>query len=171
MSKKRIQATLYMESKIDQKVFSVERDPLGFLFAHGKYRTKILPEDLPEYFVYGYLYKRHGYISANGVKHLVYVPNYTFTNHLHKYDKLFISYNDKIEPYESENGFSWHKGYDESIGGHLIEKFVDAAEKYSQYDVSDIRKEIQRKEEWYYERNPQERREKSNLSSRTFAKV
>ena len=160
MSKKRIKATLYMESKLDIKTRFSEHDPAGFLFAHGKYRTRILPEDLPEYFVHGYLYKRHGYISANGVKHLAYVPNYVFDNHLHKDDILFISYNDTIEPYETESGFLWYKGYDALVSGHLIEKFVDAAEKYSQYNVDDIRKEIQRKEEWYYERNPQKRREK-----------
>ena len=152
MSKKRIRATLYMDSKINMKPFSVEHDPSGFLFAQGKYRTKILPADLPEYFVYGYLYKRHGYISARGVKHLVYVPNY-FTNHLHKDDMLFISYRDQIEPYESEHGLSWYKGYDESVSGHIIEKFVDAAEKYSQYDIGNIKTEIQRKREWHSERN------------------
>jgi len=159
MSKKRIRATLYMESKLSLKAssISVERDPSGFLFAHGKYRTKILPKDLPEYSVHGYLYKRYGYISASGVKHLIYVPNYSFTNHLHKDDTLFISYNSIIEPYERENGFTWYKGYDEAVGGHLIVEFVDAAEKYSRYDVSDIKKEIQRKQSWFCERNPDEK--------------
>ena len=144
-----------MESKFDLKTRSIEYDSSGFLFAQGKYRTKILPEDLPEYFVHGYLYKRYGYISAIGVSHLVYVPNYVFTNHLYKDDMLLISYKDTIESYETEGGFSWYKGYDELVSGHLIEKFVDAAEKYSQYNVDDIRKEIQRKEAWYYEHNPE----------------
>ena len=83
MSQKRIRSTLYMESKIKwiKHELSMEHDPDGFLFASGKYRTKILPQDLPEWLIRGYLYKRFGYISANGVKHLLYVPNYTFDNH------------------------------------------------------------------------------------------
>jgi hypothetical protein len=155
MSKKRIHATLYMESKINKNTFSAERNPAGFLFANGKYHTKILPEDLPEYFVYGYLYKRYGYISANGVKHLLYVPNYAFTNHLHKDDTLFVSYNAQIEPCVTESGFHWYRGYDELFGGHLIEKFVNAAEKYSHYDSSVLKEEIRRKRAWYHEQNGQ----------------
>ena len=45
----------------------------GYLLSSGKYRqykTKILPSDLPEWYVYGYFYKRHGYMSAKGIKDL-----------------------------------------------------------------------------------------------------
>jgi len=60
MSQKRIRSTLYMESKIKwiKHELRVEHDPDGFLFAGGKYRTKIQPEDFPEWFIRGYLYKR-----------------------------------------------------------------------------------------------------------------
>ena len=132
MSKKEINATLYMESKI---VFNrkegnvVISNPDGYLFAHGRYPTKFLPYDLPEWYVYGYTYKRHGYLSAKGVKYLLYVPNYVFDNHLHKYDTLYISYNAEIEPYETEHGSIWYKGYDNAIGGSLIAEFVEAAGK------------------------------------------
>ena len=159
MSKKQINATLYMESKIvfkrkDGNV--VINNPDGYLFAHGRYPTKILSSDLPEWYIYGYMYKRHGYMSAKGVKHLLYVPNYVFDNHLHKYDTLYISYNAEIEPYETERGSIWYKGYDNAIGGSLIAEFVEAARKYSGYNVKDIQKEIARKREFYYDRNPEE---------------
>jgi len=101
------------------------------------------------------MYKRHGYISAKGVRHLLYVPNYTVNNHLHKYDMLYISCNEKIEPHESGNGLFHYKGYDDVLSGHLIVDFVRAAAKYSGYDVSGILKEIVSKREWYYERNPE----------------
>lgn len=153
MSKKKIQATLYMESKLLLKEWRVEHDPGGYLFAGGRYRTKILPADLPEWYVYGYLYKRHGYISAKDVKHLLYVPDYAFSNHLHKYDTLLISYDEDIEPFKSEDGFSWYKGYKHAIGGPLIVNFVEAVGKHSNYDVAEIRKELKRKREWYDERN------------------
>ena len=156
-----------MESKIAYKDgLSAEHDPDGYLFADGRYRTKILPEHLPEWYVHGYMYKRHGYMSAKGVKHMLYVPNYVFDNHLHKYDTLFISYNELIEPYECDSGFQWYKGYDQILSGPVLVDFVNAAERYSDYDVSEIQEEIARKTEFYYERNPEHARElfKSPLS-------
>ena len=158
MAKKRINSTLYMDSKIVHKrgeSLSAVSDPDGYLFAYGRYPTKILPSDLPEWYVYGYIYKRHGYLSAKGVKHLLYVPNYTVENHLHKYDTLYISYDAEIEPDKTERGSIWYKGYNDAIGGSLIPEFVEAAGKYSGYDVKNIQKEIARKEAFYYERNPE----------------
>jgi len=172
MSKKVTKSKLYMDSKIiwRRKEHIVERNPDGYLYANGKHRTKILPTDLPEWFVRGYMYKRYGYVSAKGVKYLLYVPNYVFDNHLHKDDLLLISYNAPIEPYESEseNGFNWYKGYDEILGGPVLVEFVKAAEKYSAYDVSDIMQEIARKREFYYERNPEQAKLafKSDLSEK-----
>lgn len=148
-----------MESKIVHKRrdgLCVVSDPNGYLFSYGRYPTKILPSDLPEWFVHGYMYKHHGYLSAKGVKHLLYVPNYVFDNHLHKYDTLYISYNTEIEPYETEHGSIWYKGYDDAISGHLISKFVEAAGKYSGYDIKNIQKEIARKQAFYYEKNPKD---------------
>lgn len=147
MSKKRIRSTLYMESKtkwIKQELYT-ERDPDGFLFADGTYRTKILPKDLPEWFIYGYLYKRHGYISAKDVKHLLYAPNYAFDNHLHKDDLLFISYDLEIEPTQNRDSFPWYKGYSHIISGSLIVEFTQAAQKFSDYNAGKIQNEIARK--------------------------
>ena len=148
-----------MESKISwiNRELTIIEDPDGYLFACGRYRTKILPADLPEWYVYGYMYKRHGYLSAKGVKHLLYVPNYTVENHLYKYDTLYISYKDKIEPYENDHGSIWYRGYDDAVGSWLIVDFAKAAGKYSGYDVSDIIKETKRKQEWFYEHNPERR--------------
>ena len=155
MNKKHISAALYMESKIKyRKEFTVLTDPNGYLYADGVYPTKILPEDLPEWYVHGYMYKRHGYMSAKGVKYLLYNPNYTFHNHLFKYDSLFISYNEPIEPYEDEHGLHWYKGYDHVLSGPVLVNFVEAAKKYSGCDTSGIFEEIVRKKEFYYEKNP-----------------
>ena len=65
----------------------------GYLLSSGKYRqykTKILPSDLPEWYVYGYFYKRHGYMSAKGIKDLAYRPQKHW-NHMFKDDCLFIT--------------------------------------------------------------------------------
>ena len=149
-------AKLYMCDKIKhvKKELMIEKLPHGYLYADGRFPTKILPEDLPEWYVFGYMYKRHGYLSAKGVKHLLYKPNYWVDNHCHKYDTLYISYDKPIEPYEVEHGSTWYKGYDHAIGGNLIYDFVKAAGKFSSCDVSDMLREIEKKRAWYYENNP-----------------
>jgi hypothetical protein len=156
MTKKRFNANRYMETKLKwgSDKISVISDPNDYLFAYGKYRTKILAKDLPEWYVYGYMYKRHGYLSAKGVKHLLYTPNYFIENHWHKYDTLYISYDAEIEPYTDERGMTYQKGYDEAIGGHLIVEFVEAVSKHTDYDVSEIQQELDKKRAWYFERNP-----------------
>ena len=157
MGKKLINAMLYMESKIVHKNgegLYVVNDPNGYLFSYGRYPTKIMPSDLPEWYIYGYLHKRHGYLSAKGIKHLLYKPNYTFDNHLHKYDTLYISYDEKIEPYETEHDSVFYKGYDYAIGGNFISRFVEASGKYSGYNIESLKKEIARKQAFYNEKNP-----------------
>lgn len=150
-SKVRIASTLYMESRIRHNPLRAEADPDGHLFADGRYRTKIFSSDLPDHFVYGYLYKRHGFISAAGVKHMQYVPNYIF-NHRHKDDTLYISYDEPIRLDAGDHGLKLYDGCKHAISGPLILDFVDAAEKYSGYDVSEIRREIKRKSDWYDEK-------------------
>ena len=148
--RKRIASTLYMESRIRHNPLRLEEDPEGHLYADGKYRTKIFASDLPEYFVYGYMYKRHGFISAAGVKHMLYVPNYVF-NHRYKDDSLYISYDAPIQATATDRGLKLYEGWDHVLGGRLIVDFVEAAEKYSGYDATDIRAELKRKSDWYDE--------------------
>ena len=157
---KRINSHLYMESKIKfvKREFTVERDIDGYLYSDGRYLTKILPSDLPKWYVYGYLYKRHGYLSAKGVKHLIYQPNYFIKNHVFKYDTLFISYDKEITPEnEKDRITSWYTGYDHAIGGSMLRDFVDAVGRFSDYDVTEIQEEIKRKIAFYYEHNPKDR--------------
>jgi predicted metal-dependent hydrolase len=167
MSRKKANAKLYMNDKVKwvKGELTIEQSPEDYLYANGIYPTKILPEDLPEWYVFGYIYKRHGYLSAKGVKHLQYVPNFTIKNHLHKYDTLYISYDKPIEPYENEGGSIWYKGYDDAVGSHMIADFAKAAGKYSDYDVKEILSEIERKRAWYYENNPESRKRAEILVS------
>jgi len=153
MMNKKIKSNLYLNSKISRNPLRAVPDQQGYLFSDGRYLTKILPDDLPEWFVYGYLYKRYGYISAKDVKQLVYTPNYTFDNHLHKYDNLYISYGAEIKPYQSELGSTWYRGYDYVIDGSLMVSFIEAVKKYSDCDVTYIQREVERKRVWYYEKN------------------
>ena len=149
-ARKRAKAPLYMHSPIGRRFQEDNPDPDRHLLAYGRYRTKIYPADLPEWYVGGYMYKRRGFMSAKGVKYLLYKPNYVF-NHLYKDDILFISYDKEITPIENDDGFKWYEGYDYCLSGVVILDFVDAAEKYSGVDVSGIREELVKKRAWYYE--------------------
>lgn len=147
-ARRRAKATLYMTAPIGRRYREDNPDPERHLLAYGKYRTKIFPCDLPEWYVGGYMYKRHGYISAKGVKHLHYKPNYLF-NHLYKDDILLVSYGSPITPVKSEDGFEWFEGYDHILSGIVIVDFVKAAAKYSGIETSGIEEELRKKKEWY----------------------
>lgn len=148
----RIRAQLYMEThrvRHDRRTV-LEPHPDGFLYSGGKYPTKIKAEDLPEWFVHGYIYKSYGFISARGVKHLLYIPNYSVENHLFKYDNLFISYDKEIKPVKLENGFEWYTGYDHVLDGSIISPFIEAVAKYSDYDTTEIQIMLNHKRDYFY---------------------
>ena len=149
---KRIRSTLYMEThRVRQERRSLfEPHPDGYLYSSGKYPTKIKAEDLPEWFVYGYINKSYGFISARGVKHLLYVPNYRVENHLFKYDSLLISYDNEIKPVKLDNGFEWYEGYDHVLDGSIIPSFVKAVSRFSDYDTSEIQLLLKEKCDWYH---------------------
>lgn len=135
----------------------------GCLFSKLKYKTKIKPEDLPEWYVKGRYYKNFGYMNAKGVKYLVYEPNYHF-NHLFKYDWLNVSYDKPIVLEERENLFGFgekkfeYTGYDYSIEGTYIIEFIEAVVKYSDVDVNDIIDELIKKINWFVKEYPDELR-------------
>ena len=107
-------ANLYSESKTNSRTGHRQliygKD--GTLFSGGTYPTKITAEDLPEWYVYGRFYKHWGYLSAAGVKHLLYIPN-KWSNHMFKDDCLYISYNAPIVPNADSRSFERYTGYDE----------------------------------------------------------
>lgn len=150
---KQITANVYMESPIGRRFTEVNPDEDGHLLSGGRYKTKIYPSDLPPWYVYGYIYKRFGYISAKGVKYLLYKPNYHITSHLWKYDMLYISYSEPITETKSDRGYTDYYGWDNIVDGLLIEDFIKAAEKYSDVDVRQIKKELVKKRKWYDEHN------------------
>lgn len=79
------------------------------------------------------------------------LPPEFFTNHFLKDDFLFISYSEKIILNEDVLKIA---GYDERICGPEIIAFVIAAEKYSEYDVSEIKATIKNKSQWLKEHFP-----------------
>lgn len=127
------------------------RDPNGFLFADGRYKTKLLPEDLPPFYIEVYLWHDTCYLDALHVKDIIYRPNF-HTNHLFKDDALLISYDKPIENSE----FLLHaKNWDFVMFGSSIPGFVKAVKEFSHLNTSDIEKEILRKRMWFEENYPE----------------
>jgi len=144
---KRINSTLYLSRRRKNSRADNDEENEGYLYAHGIYRTKILPSDLPEFFVHGILGDREAYISAFGVKHLVYQAPY-FSQNV-KDDVLYISYDKPIEPDPESINSRWYHGYKHSVSGSMIIPFLFAAEKYSGYPIADILRQVDAQEENY----------------------
>lgn len=152
---------LSLGKKITQKYYSIGRirwdghrhyfedSPDGALFSQGRYPTTITEKDLPEHFVPGYLYRKHGFLSAKGVKDLCYRRT-RYTNHLFKDDSLFVSYDQPIHEVVRD-GFHDYEGYDYVISGWMIVNFIKAVDRYSDFDTTPIKRQINDKLTWYHE--------------------
>ena len=149
---KRISATLYTETKAahHKQGRGCTSEPHGYLFSGGRYPTHILPDDLTEWYVNGTINKRQGFISARGVKHLLYVPDFSNDTQFLQADMLFVSYCDPIVPVETE-GAKWYGGYDHVLDGQIILSFLSAVSIYSSYDTASITREIELKTKWFNE--------------------
>lgn len=111
----------------------------------GFYRTKITPDDLPEYYLTYWDGIRQNWINTKGVVDLVYRP--VLENHILKDDALYISYNGKIKELSRETYIStWIKfdedTYDDIIWGNHIIDFLAYAKVFSKYDIEPIKEQI-----------------------------
>jgi hypothetical protein len=92
--------------------------------------------------------EKHVYISAKGVKYLVFIP--TYNNHLNKDDLLYISYDTPIVPDTRSPSGKWLHGYAHILYGGIVSDYLKAVAKYSRYDVKPIQKQIEEKSKWYH---------------------
>ena len=109
-----------------------------FTLFSGHHRTKILEEDLPEWYVFGRYYKMWGFLSTKGITDLKYIPN-LWINHFLKDDCLLISYGGRIEEKANSSDFDKYSGVDERVWGNEILHILKGAEKFSQTLQSDER--------------------------------
>lgn len=132
------------------------RNADGTLFS-GSYRTKIKPQDLPEWYLYGRYYKRFGYMSTKGITDMVYIPS-RFSNHYLKDDCLLISYGGKIteatDPDKSV--YERYQGWDERIWDSEIITILRGARKYSGYDIAPFIDKLKWKKEYMQKNFPDE---------------
>ena len=120
-------------------------DENNYLFAKGIYKTKILEDDLPNYFVKLYFGLKNNYISVKDIKDILYEPNY-FTEHMYKDDFLYISYDKPIIKNKTNNHYM---NYEIFIYGIAIDSFIKIVKESNTYDVKSIENELNRKREWY----------------------
>lgn len=155
--KKKITASLYTceRRRYNHKTHERERETLrdGCLYSNGKYPTGIRPEDLPDSYIKGNFYGIDGYMKASGIKYLLYVPN-LWINHFLKDDFLFISYDKPIVMKEGGDSKWDNEGYDEYVWGSEIISMLKAAEKYSGYDISSIKQQIEEKRQILMQKHP-----------------
>lgn len=117
----------------------------NYLFAKGIYKTKILENELPEYFVKLYLSIKYVFVSVKNIKDIKYKPNYS-TNHLYKDDLLYISYDKPLIKNENDNYYS---NYEIFLYGSAIVDFINELKKRGSFDIKDIENDLQKKKEWY----------------------
>lgn len=120
----------------------------GCLFSDKKtgiYKTKIIPDDLPEYYLTYWDGDRQNWINTKGVVDLIYRP--VLENHVFKDDSLYISYNGKIKELSRVTHIStWiifdEDTYDDIIFGNYIIDFLVYAKVFSGYDIEPIKEQI-----------------------------
>ena len=107
--------------------------PGGYLYSGWKSgrKTKILPKDLPESYVYIQNYKKHGYINTAGVCDIAYKPC-VFHNHAFKDDFLFISYHPDKKFTENQSFDEVCGTCDEYVFGNDIVNVIAGIEKYTE---------------------------------------
>ena len=150
--RKRFNSSLYTEGRFGKRHRETLDEENQYLYAKGIYPTKIKREDLPEDYIrimsrtHWYL---RGYLKTSGIVDIKY--EMCKINHLFRDDYLYISYHEPLRKEQITRGYSDYVNEDVCICGSDIISVLLAAEKYSGYDISEIKKQIEEKRIWYKE--------------------
>lgn len=170
-------ANVYLRAKIVEKekgVYDAQESPQGCLYSYGILPASVTELDLPPWYVSGWLPSRCleglnarfaaleegesalvskrssrvlGYVSALGVKELLYVPWYMGEEAPFALDSLFISYDKPIRVLH-EDGDVRICGHDCVLSGGIIVPFVHSAAQYADCCVDLIQQELDHKMDW-----------------------
>lgn len=157
MAKKRFNSTVYTCGKFGKELREILDTENQFLYAHGRYATKIRAEDLPKNYIRFHsrsIWYMKGYLKTSGIVDIGY--RYCKENHLFKDDYIYISYKEKLRKEKGSWGIEDYVNYDVSICGNSIIPIVLAAEKNSGIDISEVKKLIEEKRLWLLENHPEE---------------
>ena len=141
--KKRINSVIYTKGKFGKGWRETCDTDNPFLYSHGRYPTKITVEDLPE-----------DYLKTSGIVDMKYT--WMKENHLFKDDYIYISYKEPLQAEKNSWGHIKYTNYDVCVCGNDIVDIVLAAEKYSGFDTTEVRTEIEKKRVWLRDNEPEE---------------
>lgn len=148
----RFKAIIYTKGKFSNKTRKTLDTYNEYLYSYGIYPTKIKETDLPEDYIQiqsRSIWYMIGYLKTSGIVDIQY--RYVKNNHLFKDDFIYISYKEKLLKEKDTWGFEDYVNYDVCISGNDIIPIALAAEKYSNIDITHIRKGVEEKRKWYKE--------------------
>lgn len=96
----------------------------------------------------------YGYLKTSGIVDMKYT--WMKENHLFKDDYIYISYKEPLQAEVNSWGFIKYTNYDVCVCGNDIVDIVLAAEKYSGFDTTEVRAEIEKKRVWLRDNEPEE---------------
>lgn len=155
--KKRINSFIYTKGKFGKGWRETCDTDNKFLYSHGRYPTKITAEDLPGDYLSIHsraIWYMQGYLKMSGIVDMKY--RWTKVNHLFKDDYIYISYKEPLNAKVNEWGNIEYTNYDVCVCGNDIVDIVLAAEKFSEFDTTEIRAEIEKKRVWLRDNHPDE---------------
>lgn len=126
----------------------------GALRAEGIMQTSVQEEDLPPCYVRVYVRgsngeQGEGMLSAQGVTHLAYAPNYYLPGPPFAFDSLFVSYDGPLSLRDEGLGAQF-RGHQYVVYGAGIPAFLEAVGQYApSCDCAQARAELRRKQAWY----------------------
>lgn len=155
MKQSRFNAILYTQGRFGKRLRETLDTDNPYLYSFGQYPTKITAEMLPEEYLQirsRSIWYMTGYLRTSGIVDIKY--RWSKWNHLFKDDYLYLSYDKPIEPYIDEYGFERLRNWQARICGYDIMHIILAAEKYSGYDTTELRKQIEEKRVFYRDNHP-----------------
>lgn len=153
---KRIGANVYTRGKFGKRLREILDTDNPLLYSDGRYPTKLTAEDLPEDYIEFFsrvIWYMTGYIRTSGIVDMKY--RWVKENHLFKDDYIYISYHGPLKEVVGRWGFTDIEGYDVCVCGNDIIRIVLAAEKYSGFDTTEVRTEIEKKRLWLRDHEPE----------------
>ena len=148
---RRFTAPFYTKGKYDRSSSLMQNVANEYLYSCGKYSTRITREDLPEHYVEVVNLAqgiRYSYVKTAGIKDILYTPSKV--NHMFRDDYVYISYH---EPLRIERVYDIEHVANADVcvrGGSIIPVLL-GAEKYSGYDISKIKEQVEAKRLWLKE--------------------
>ncbi len=149
---KKIKALCYTKGHFGKNIREILDTDNKNLYSMGRYPTKIVKEDLPEYYIEfssRTIWYMTGYLKTAGVVDIEYKA--TKINHLFKDDYLYISYKEKLKSCQNRWGLKDYMNYDICICGNSIVPILLYIEKYSDFNIDKIKEKIYGKIKWLKE--------------------